>query len=157
MRGASNQPGSSLGQKSYYVLWNINVFFENVLLAAMRSTSKQTPLDTCLSFRESQNKARQVRIRPALLPDQKQSTCSQLHWHSDTLALSHTGTQPHWHLATLTLSHTRTQPHSHSATLALSHTRTQPHSHSATLALSRTRTQPHSHSATLASSKTRIQ
>ena len=134
MRGASSEAGASLEQKSYYFLRKSNVFFETVLLAAVRSTSRQAPLETFLGFRQFQNKARQVRIRPALLPDQEQSTCSQLHWHSATLALSHTGTQPHWHLATLTFSHTRTQPHSHSATLALSHTGTQADSHSATLA-----------------------
>ena len=40
----------------------------------MSSTSRQAPLETFLSFRKSQNKARQVRLRPALLPDQEQST-----------------------------------------------------------------------------------
>ena len=141
VRGASSEAGPSLEQEIYYFIRKSNVFFANVLLAAMRSTSRQAPLETLVRFRNSQNKARQVRIRPALLPDQEQSTCSQLHWHSATLALSHTGTQPHWHLATLTLSHTRAQPHSHSATLALSRTRTQPQSHSATLAFTKTRTQ----------------
>ena len=129
MRSASNQAGASLEQRSYYFLWKINVFFENVLLAALRSTSRQAPLYTFLGFRESQNKARQVRIRPALLPDQEQSTFSQLHWHSATLAISHTGTQAHSHAGTFAVSHTRTQPESLSATLAPRRTRTQPHSH----------------------------
>ena len=104
VRSASSEAGTSLEHKNTFISnGKSNVFFEHVLLAAMRSTSRQAPLETFLRFRESQNKARQVRIRPALLPDQEQSTFSQLHWHSATLALSHTGTH---------------QPHSHSATLA---------------------------------------
>ena len=143
VRGASNEAGASLEQKSYYFLMKSNVFFENVLLAAVRSTSRQAPLETVLSFKEYQNKARQVPLRPALLPNQKQSTCSPAPWQSDALAISHAGTQPQLHLATLTFSHIRIQPHSHSATLALSHIGIQPHWHSATLALSHTGTQPH--------------
>ena len=134
--GAFTEAGTYLEQKNYYFLRKSNVFFANMLRAAVSSTSRQAPLETVLSFKDSQNKARQVRLRPALLTDQEQSTCSQLHWHSATLALSHNGTQPHWHFATLAFSHTRTQPHSHSATLAFSNTDTQPHWHSATLALS---------------------
>ena len=45
MRGASNEAGTSLQQKSYYFLRNINVFFENVLPAAMRSVSREAPLE----------------------------------------------------------------------------------------------------------------
>ena len=78
---------------------------------------------------------------------------SQLHWHSATLALSHSATQSHW----LSARMAQQQPHAHSATrtlafkrywqpaqLALSTTRIQAHSHSGTLALTHTRTQPHS-------------
>ena len=61
VRGASSEAGASLEQKSYYVQRKSNVFFENVILAAVRSTSRETPLKTFLRFRESQNKARQVR------------------------------------------------------------------------------------------------
>ena len=58
-----------------------------LLAAVVRSTSRQAPLETFLRFRESQNKARQVRIRLALLPDQEQSTFSQLHWLSTRKAI----------------------------------------------------------------------
>ena len=45
MRGASNEAGASLEQKSYYFRKKINVFFENVLPAAMRSVSREAPLE----------------------------------------------------------------------------------------------------------------
>ena len=43
VRGASSEAGSSLEQKSYYFHLKIHVFFENVLLAAMRSGSREAP------------------------------------------------------------------------------------------------------------------
>ena len=45
MRRASNQPGASLEQQSYYFQMKINVFFVNVLPAAMRSASREAPLE----------------------------------------------------------------------------------------------------------------
>ena len=45
MRSASSEAGASLQQKSYYVVMKINVFFENVLPAAMRSVSREAPLE----------------------------------------------------------------------------------------------------------------
>ena len=45
-RGASRKAGASLEQKSYYFVWKINVFFENVIPAAMKSASREAPLET---------------------------------------------------------------------------------------------------------------
>ena len=45
MRSASSEAGASLQQKSYYFLMKINVFFENVLPAAVRSVSREAPLE----------------------------------------------------------------------------------------------------------------
>ena len=46
MRRASNEAGASLEQKNYYFqnTW-INVFFQNVLPAVVRSVSKEAPLE----------------------------------------------------------------------------------------------------------------
>ena len=45
MRSASNEAGTSLEQKSYYFKKQINVFFENVVPAAVRSASRDAPLE----------------------------------------------------------------------------------------------------------------
>ena len=45
VRSAPNEAGASLEQKSYYFQWKLNVFFENVLPAAMRSVSREAPLE----------------------------------------------------------------------------------------------------------------
>ena len=45
MRSASSEAGTSLQQKSYYFQMKINVFFENVLPAAVRSASREAPLE----------------------------------------------------------------------------------------------------------------
>ena len=45
VRGASREAGASLEQNSYYFFWKINVFFEHVLPAAMRSVSREAPLE----------------------------------------------------------------------------------------------------------------
>ena len=45
MRGASSEAGASLQQKSYYFVMQINVFFENVLPAALRSVSTEAPVE----------------------------------------------------------------------------------------------------------------
>ena len=45
MRGASSEAGASLQQKSYYFLGNIYVFFENMHPAAVRSVSREAPLE----------------------------------------------------------------------------------------------------------------
>ena len=44
-RSASREAGASLEQKIYDFLLKINVFFENVLPAAMRSVSREAPLE----------------------------------------------------------------------------------------------------------------
>ena len=45
MRCASSEAGTSLQQKSYVFLWKNSVFFETVLPAAMRSVSREAPLE----------------------------------------------------------------------------------------------------------------
>ena len=45
VRGASSEAGASLEQQSNDFIWKINVFCKTVLLAAMRSASREAPLE----------------------------------------------------------------------------------------------------------------